>query len=204
MAITTWPFSCDPALNGRRLYCAPGTPDGAYVEPLLDGMRWVGTARYDHPGGVLGSVGVEISPSPTPLTGIPMTGGVSTPVVIPVQCRPYQLIVGWDVQGVLDVDAQLERVGVWLWPKIDGVPLLSDTPLYVTTLTSIVGGPAITLRITTPVVVSANPDNIGTYPGTSPVTVECALGAYFATGAAGPVSALTDAVAAMRTYIQYV
>lgn len=211
MALEQWPYECDPTVAGQQLFCANGTPDGIYGAPQLDGMRFVGEARLSELNGIIGSPGIQVSPPFDPLTGVPMTNGTRTMLVIPPQCKPYQLLVGWDMQGKVRIeDAEAQAIGVWMWPRVNGVVNFAATPLYESTLLTIVAAAPATVSIVTPIVLSANPTVIQTIPAagpglnTLPVTIEVEAGLYYSIGAPDGVSRIDGIVAAMRTYIQFV
>lgn len=211
MALDLWPFECPPATEGGKIYCAPTTPDGVAVEPMLDGMRFVGEARLSELNGIIGSAGIPVSPPFDPLTGIPFTAGTRTQLIIPAQCKPYQLLVGWDMQGKVQIaDAEGQAIGVWMWPRVNGVVNFAATPLYESTLITVVAAAPATVSIITPIVLSANPTAIATIPAagpnlnTLPVTLQIEAGLYYSIGAPDGVSRIDGIVAAMRTYIQFV
>lgn len=199
--LTAWPYPCPAETNGTRIYCAAGTPDGVYGEPLLDGMRYVGVARREGPEEFFGAAGVEVSASSDPLLATPMTGGVSVPLVIPAQCRPYDLLVGWDSQGMISMDAVNQQINFWLFPVLDGVPILGATPLWQSTQLLI--GVGVPCRQITQVQMHAAPQTIANVAAGVAKTVECKTGCYFAAGAPDGVARLDKIVSALRVYIQW-
>lgn len=203
MGLSQWPFACSPT-NGRKIYCAPGTADGVVVEPMLDGMRYIGKAICTGAADTAyGQPGLENSPNRDIFDSELWTlagGATSTSVTIPAQCKPYQLIICWDMEGRCIHDTETQRVLYWMFPVIDGTRLF-DTPQCETQRILISGESGV--RSESFVQLHANPTSVATMSGAAPVLVE-ARGACFAEGPLDGFFAQLSLVMAMRVYIQFV
>lgn len=214
--LDVWPYVCDPDVakttstssNGTKLYCAAGSPDQVYGEVQLDGMRFIGSARAVFSNGFYGvTPDFNVSPSSNPLTGIPFGPATyisNTPLVVPAQCKSFNLICGADLIGIGNLAQITHRIGFFMWPKINGVVQLGQTGLYQSTQFTIGGAPGLTMFNRHEIAMNNNPESIMSIGAGVATTVEIAVGMFFGAGAADGVQNVEGLTASMRTYIQFV
>lgn len=168
---------------------------------MLDGMRFVGEARLTLGGGDLATAGYEVSTGGITAPTL-VTGGTHTQLTIPAQCKTFQLIVGQDVQGSVQLDTRTQRMRTWCYPIING-GLSLDTPQHETFQFTSTSPALATLYGVQDIIVSSNPHAVGIYAAGSAITVDVGVAFEMSIGGTGFVH-IDNLSASIRCYIQYV